>query len=158
MYENRCHLRTLKHFPQLYKENRLQPIPFDYDDDECFADLKTVSNGTKIDMDKSTRFTHKLRYYERVNDCMPYQRPSKLLKSLRKFRRKHYDLENDVQTHLSDVNTFPNHSDDTFFVHSSSISKRIAHLFESLEHEMRKAKRKRTNRKPCKVSNSFLDI
>lgn len=140
IYENRCHLRTLKHFPQLYKENRLQPIPFDYDDDECFADLKTVANENKHDLDKSTRFSHKMRYFERVNECLPYQRPIKILKSLRKFRRKHYDLENDVQAHLSDANVFSSHSNHSFAVNSPNMSKRITHLFEMLEQEIRNLK------------------
>lgn len=139
--ESRYHLRTLKHFPQLYKENRLQPLPFEYDDDDdCFADLKPVSSDNNADLDKSTRFAQKLRYYERVSDCSPYQRPIKMIKSSRKFRRKHYDLENDVQGHLSDANAFAHHSDGGFMAHSPSMSKRITHLFDGLEREIRKVK------------------
>lgn len=139
-YLNRCHLRTLKHFPQLYNDKCFQSDALDYDDD-CLGDF----NGTndKVKGSIQTKFRHS----ERENYCYPYKKSLKFLKASKRFRRKHYNTENDEKLHEI---IYLNQLADTVFTNDSVVSptgvsnmdKRISKLLDQIQYEIFKAKRK----------------
>lgn len=139
-YLNRCHLRTLKHFPQLYNDKRYQSDALDYDDD-CLADFNGSSEKLKGGMQS------KFRHSERENYCFPYKKSLKLLKASKRFRRKHYNTENDEK--LQEI-VYLNQLADTVFANDSVVSpmtvsnidKRISKLLDQIQYEIFKAKRK----------------
>lgn len=139
-YLNRCHLRTLKHFPQLYNDKRYQSDALDYDD-VCLADF----NGSNEKMKSSMQ--SKFRHSERENYCFPYKKSPKLLKASKRFRRKHYNTENDEK--LQEI-VYLNQLADSVFANDSVVSptvvsnidKRISKLLDQIQYEIFKAKRK----------------
>lgn len=141
-YLNRCHLRTLKHFPKLYNDKCISSDPLDYDDDD---DYLGQFNGS-VDKVKSNIQT-KFRHSERENYCFPYKKSLKLLKASKRFRRKHYDTENDEQ--LQEI-AYLNQLADTVLTNEpvvssagvSNMDKRISKLLDQIQYDILKAKRK----------------
>lgn len=137
-YFHRYHLRTLKHFPQLYSDEFLQAISMNQDEDEFYSDL----NGSL----KSTR-SNQYRQLERDIDCSSYKKSMKLLKASKKTRRKQYDLENDdkhneiVYLNRLAENVFAKDSMAQRLVGVSEINKKISNLFDRIHQEISKAKR-----------------
>lgn len=138
-YLNRCHLRTLKHFPQLYNDKCIQSV--DYDDDRLVGNFNGSSEKLKGSI--QTKFRHS----ERENYCYPYKKSLKLLKASKRFRRKHYNTENDEK--LQEI-VYLNQLADTMFTNESVVSstgvsnmdKRISKLLDQIKYEIFKAKRK----------------
>lgn len=140
-YFPRYHLRTLKHFPQLYSDEFLQAVPIvpmNQDEDEYYPDL----NGSL----KSTR-SNQYRQLERHIDCSSYKKSMKLLKASKKSRRKQYDLENDdkhneiVYLNRLAENLFAKDSMAQRLVGVSEINKKISNLFDRIHQKILKAKR-----------------
>lgn len=138
-YLNRCHLRTLKHFPQLYNDKCIQSV--DYDDDCLVGNFNGAGEKVKGSMQA------KFRHSERENYCYPYKKSLKLLKASKRFRRKHYNTENDEK--LQEI-VYLNQLADTMFTNESVVSstgvsnmdKRISKLLDQIKYEIFKAKRK----------------
>lgn len=137
-YLHRYHLRTLKHFPQLYNDEFLQAVPMNQNEDAFYSDL----NGSL----KSSR-SNQYRQLERYIDCSSYKKSMKLLKVSKKTRRKQYDLENDgkhneiVYLNRLAENVFAKDSIEQRLVGVSEINKKISNLFERIDQEISKAKR-----------------
>lgn len=138
-YLNRCHLRTLKHFPQLYNDKCFQSDALHYDD-PCLGDFNGSNENVKNGI--QTKFRHS----ERENYCYPYKKSLKILKASKRFRRKHYNTENDEK--LQEI-VYLNQLADTMFTNESIVNlagisnmdKRISKLFDQIEYEIYKAKR-----------------
>lgn len=138
-YLNRCHLRTIKHFPQLYNDKCIQSV--DYGDDCLVGNFNGSSEKVKGSMQA------KFRHSERENYCYPYKKSLKLLKASKRFRRKHYNTENDEK--LQEI-VYLNQLADTMFTNESVVSstgasnmdKRISKLLDQIKFEIFKAKRK----------------
>lgn len=142
-YLNRCHLRTLKHFPQLYNDKCFQPdnAMLDYDD-ECLDEFNASTDKVKASIQS------KFRHSERENYCFPYKKSLKFLKASKRFRRKcHFNGENDEK--LQEI-VYLNKLADTVMKSDSvaglsgitNMDKRISKLFDQLQYEISKAKRK----------------
>lgn len=140
-YLNRCHLRTLKHFPKLYNDKCFSSDPLDYDDD-CLGEF----NGSTEKLKGSIQT--KFRHSERENYCFPYKKSLKLLKSTKRFRRKHYNSENDEK--LQEI-AYLNQLADTVLTNNdtvvsspgvSNMDKRISKLLDQIQYDILKARRK----------------
>lgn len=140
-YLNRCHLRTLKHFPQMYNDKCFQSEAMGYEE-ECLDDFgaSTWKNKTSIQS--------KFRHSERENYCFPYKKSLKLLKASKRFRRKcHFNTENDDKLHelvyLNQLADTVITSDSTTGIGATTnMDKRISKLFDEIHYEIVKAKRK----------------
>lgn len=139
-YLNRCHLRTLKHFPHLYNDKCFTSDSLDYGDD-CLSDFNGVGDKMKNSMPS------KIRHSERENYCFPYKKSLKFLKASKRFRRKHYNAENDEK--LQEI-IYLNQLADTVFTNDSVVNatgvsnmdKRISKLLDQIQYDIFKAKRK----------------
>lgn len=137
---NRCHLRTLRHFPQLYNDKCFQSDTFHYNYD-CRTEFNSTSEKVKGSMQS------KFRHSERENYCFPYKKSVKFLKASKRFRRKHYNTENEEK--LREI-VYLNQLADTVLTNDSIVSlggastmdKRISKLFDKIQNEIFKAKRK----------------
>lgn len=139
-YLNRCHLRTLKHFPQMYNDKCIQSDAMGYEE-ECLEDFGASTRKVKTSMQS------KFRHSERENYCFPYKKSLKLLKASKRFRRKcHFNTENDDKLHeFVYLNQLADHctSDSTTGIGgTTNMDKRISKLFDQIQYEIFKAKRK----------------
>lgn len=140
-YLNRCHLRTLKHFPHLYNDKCFPSDSLDYNDDRL--DNFNVGTGDKVKNSMQTKFRHS----ERENYCFPYKKSMKFLKASKRFRRKNYNGQSDEK--LQEI-VYLNQLADTVFTNDkfrsvtgiSNMDKRISKLFDQIQYEILKAKRK----------------
>lgn len=143
-YVNRCHLRTLKQCPKLYNNDKCISTvePLDYDDDDCLGNYNDTSDKLKANI--QTKFRHA----ERENYFFPYKKSVKLLKSSKRFRRKHYNTENDEK--LQEI-AYLNQLADKVIANDSVIGgpiavsnmeKCISKLLDQIQYEILKAKRK----------------
>lgn len=140
-YLNRCHLRTLKHFPQMYNDKCFQSDAMGYEE-ECLDDFGASARKVKTSMQS------KFRHSERENYCFPYKKSLKLLKASKRFRRKcHFNTENDDKLHefvyLNQLADTVITSDSTTGIGgTTNMDKRISKLFDEIQYEIFKAKRK----------------
>lgn len=139
-YLNRCHLRTLKHFPKSYNDKCFSSDPLDYDDD-CLGNFNSSTEKMKAGI--HTKFRHS----ERENYCFPYKKSLKLLKSTKRFRRKHFNAENgDKLQEIAYLNQLADSvlTNDTVVSPAgvSNMDKRISKLLDQIQYEILKAKRK----------------
>lgn len=136
-YLNRCHLRALKHFPQV-NEKCFPSDALDYDDD-CLADYSSAGEKVKGMMQS------KFRHSERENYCYPYKKSQKYSK---RFRRKHFNENDDKLQEIVYLNQLANTvlSNDTSVNQAgvSNMDKRISKLLDQIQYEISKAKRKYT--------------
>lgn len=156
-YINRCHLRTLKQCPKLYNNDKCISTvePLDYDDDDSYND--TTSDKLKVTL--QTKFRHA----ERENYFFPYKKSVKLLKSSKRFRRKHYNTENDEK--LQEI-AYLNQLADKMIANDSviggpiaavsNIEKCISKLLDQIQYEILKAKRKHSSL--CIYRHTFIDL
>lgn len=146
-YVNRCHLRTLKQCPKLYNNDKCISTvePLDYDDDnDCLGNYNESSDKLKANI--QTKFRHA----ERENYFFPYKKSVKLLKSSKRFRRKHFNAENDEK--LQEI-AYLNQLADKVIANDSvvggpiavsNMEKCISKLLDQIQYEILKAKRKYT--------------
>lgn len=139
-YLNRSHLRTLKHFPKFYNDKYFSSEPLDYDDN-CLGEFN--GTGEKVKASIQTKFRHS----ERENYCFPYKKSLKLLKSTKRFRRKHFNAENgDKLQEIAYLNQLADSvlTNDTVVSPAgvSNMDKRISKLLDQIQYEILKAKRK----------------
>lgn len=147
-YLNRCHLRALKHYPQIYKEKCLKTSSFVYDD-SAFIDTAMSKESGIV---RKSRLSQKCGRLERENFYLPYKKTDKFLKNSKKFRRKHCNMENSEKLQKF---MYLNQLADEMIVNDSIVNmvsisnmeKRITKLFDQIYFEISKAKRK------CNISN-----
>lgn len=142
-YSNRCHLRTLKQYPKLYNDKCISTVdPLDFEDDDCLGDY--IDSSDKLKANIQTKFRHS----ERENYFSPYKKSVKILKSTKRFRRKHYNTENDEK--LQEI-AYLNQLADKVITNDpviggpigvSNMEKCISKLLDQIQFEIFKVKRK----------------
>lgn len=143
-YVNRCHLRTLKQCPKLYNNDKCISTDesLDYDDDDCLGNYNDSSDKLKASI--QTKFRHA----ERENYFFPYKKSTKLFKSSKRFRRKHYNTENDGKlqeiAYLNKLagKVITSESVIGGSIAVSNVEKCISKLLDQIQYEILKAKRK----------------
>lgn len=124
----------------MYNDKYFSSDSMDYEDD-CLDEYN--GTGEKVKNSIQTKFRHS----ERENYCFPYKKSLKLLKSTKRFRRKHFNVENDKQ--LQEI-AYLNQLADTVLTNDSVVNpvgvsnmdKRISKLLDRIHYEIVKAKRK----------------
>lgn len=115
----------------------------DYDDDDCLGNYNDSSDKLK-----TNQIQTKFRHAERENYFFPYKKSGKLLKSSKRFRRKHYNTENDEK--LQEIAYLNKLADKVIASDSvnggplavSNMEKCISKLLDQIQYEILKAKRK----------------